>query len=1153
MTWRLPDPINSVGLTIEPDGLWLRMVGGDISDLKALRDRKANNRLGRLLPSLIPQLIELGLAVYEDGALRIPHRQFVQLEGREIDAFGDLVPRSPFTIEIESSGALGMEDFQYRYRFYYGRQPVYPERLGAFVRRGAAIYQLDEQTFALIEAIERFNSTPPRSKWEADAYIRFAEIKGLAEGVGAEIDEYIGRQRVLAPPQIGLDIIDEGAGRVSFAPRVDGAPPKAMWRAFIGRNGVDEVYSLDHGAGGNVYVVLNETQRELLRRMQRARHLGGVEKTELLRNPHSLFDGLSEAIDLSDFGPRVKGIGDFPFVAQPYYKAGTGIFDDIELRHPERDKDFSAGIQCRYADGSVEDVEFDSREEILDFHRRAQQAYSDGKGVIEFHGKSILVDSRFVNALDELVEQISSKGGGKGKDEKQRRYLLIYNNDESIEHVEKDDLPHLMPDLMPRPELPKSLNPDVRLKPHQEEGVAWLQRNYLLGGSGRRGCLLADDMGCGKTFQVLTFLAWLIERGDIAENSNPELPPWKPILIVAPLILIENETWIQDMKRFFSGDGAIFLPYLILRDKALKELRNAEGKEIELGRPTMDLDRLRQYRIVLTNYETVVNYQYSFARMRDRWSVVVTDEAQEYKTTNTKISHALKSLDPRFRIACTGTPVETRLGDIWNIFDFLQPGSLLGAATEFRREYEAKIQEPADAGAALKRLKTRLRFGRPDAFLLRREKRASLPGLPNKREHRIECLLSPEQRQAHLDLIGRARGGGKESHPFSVISRLQKLYQHPALLPRYEGISAEEALKRCPKLRAVIECLREIRSRREKALIFTRTLDMQQMLVSVLNEVFRLDVDVINGETRRAAGENQGAKRARQEVLRRFRESDGFNALILSPDVAGIGLTIVEANHVIHYGRWWNPAKESQATDRVYRIGQERDVHVYHPVAKDPQGEFETFDEKLDQLIRRRVRLAEDFLAPMPPEEEIGRELFDSLLSGAESSSLPSAHEPLSIEEVRRLTDYDFEAFVAAIERRSGKSVILTPQSGDGGVDVISIAGRELRLIQCKRAQWGGAVDVDAVEDLVTAFDGYRAKHLRSFDHHVIRPALVTNGSFTRAAEKLAKERGVETIDQSGLLKTLQNTPVTMWDVEEVKNDRCISMRDLQDAISNRL
>jgi hypothetical protein len=532
----------------------------------------------------------------------------------------------------------------------------------------------------------------------------------------------------------------------------------------------------------------------------------------------------------------------------------------------------------------------------------------------------------------------------------------------------------------------------------------------------------------------------------------------------------------------------------------------------------------------------------------------VTDEAQEYKTTNTRISHALTSLDPRFRIACTGTPVETRLGDIWNIFDFLQPGSLLGAAAEFRNEYEAKMQEPEGAGAALKQLKTKLRFGRPDAFLLRREKKTSLRGLPDKHEHQIECFLAPEQRQAHLDLIGRVRAGGKENHPFSIISQLQKLYQHPALIPRYEGLSANEALERCPKLKAVIECLRDIRSRREKALIFTRTLDMQQMLVSVLNEKFRLDVDIINGETRRASGESLGAKRTRQGILNRFRESDGFNVLVLSHEVAGIGLTIVEANHVIHYGRWWNPAKESQATDRVYRIGQERDVHVYHPIAKDPQGEFETFDEKLDQLIRRRVRLAEDFLAPMPQEEEIGRDLFDSLLSGPENSSLSSSPSPLTIEEVRRLSGYDFEAFVAAIEKRSGKSVILTPQSGDGGVDVISIAERELRLIQCKHTQWDGMVDIDVVTDIVTAFDGYRAKHLRGFNQrYVIRPALVTNGSFTKAAQKLASERGVETTDQSGLIKMLRNALVTMWDVEEMKNARCVSMRNLQEAISTHI
>src|SRR5262245_26384488 len=778
MKWELPDPIDGVSLTIEPDGLWLRRPGADISDPKSLRGRRPNNRLGRLLPSLIPQLVELDLAVIENGALRISFQQFAQLKEKEIDAFEDLAPWSPFTIEIESSGALGMGDFRYRHRFYSGRQTVYPERIGAFVRRGNVIYRLDEQTFALIEAIEQFNSSPERLKESSSAYIRFAEIKGLAEGTGTKIDQYIGRQRVLVPSHVGVDIIDEGEGRISFAPRVDDAPPDSMWRAFVGRSGVDEVYALNRDVDGSIYVVLDETQREALRRMQKARRLGGADKTDVLRDPHSVFDGLLGSIDLSDFGPRVKGIGDFPFIAQPYYKAGTGIFDDVGRAPRENDRNFSAGLQCRYADGSEEEAQFDSPENIIEFQCEAQEAYRSGKGEIEFRGKSILLDRQFIKALDELVEQVSHKEKANKIDDKERRYLLVYTNDDQLDHREDISLPPGAPDLTVSPELPKSLIPGVQLKPHQEEGVAWLQRNYLLGQSGRRGCLLADDMGCGKTFQVLTFLAWLIERGGISGDSNIELPPWKPILIVAPLILIENETWLQDMRRFFADDGAVFLPYLVLRDKALKEFRSAPGREIELGQPTLDLDRICEHRVVLTNYETIVNYQHSFARMRDRWSVVVTDEAQEYKTTNTKISHALKSLDPRFRIACTGTPVETRLADIWNIFDFLQPGSLLGAAADFRREYEAKIQEPESAGKVMKQLKTRLRFNRPDAFLLRREKRTSLSGLPEKHEHQIDCLLSSEQRQAHTDLIDGLRNGGKENHPFSIISRLQRLYQH---------------------------------------------------------------------------------------------------------------------------------------------------------------------------------------------------------------------------------------------------------------------------------------------------------------------------------------------------------------------------------------
>jgi hypothetical protein len=355
-------------------------------------------------------------------------------------------------------------------------------------------------------------------------------------------------------------------------------------------------------------------------------------------------------------------------------------------------------------------------------------------------------------------------------------------------------------------------------------------------------------------------------------------------------------------------------------------------------------------------------------------------------------------------------------------------------------------------------------------------------------------------------------------------------------------LSVSEALQQSPKLQAVIDKLSEIKLAGEKALIFTRTLDMQQMLVNVLNETFSLDTEIINGATRKG-GETQNTKHTRQGIIQRFRESSGFNVLILSPEVAGIGLTIIEANHVIHYGRWWNPAKEVQATDRVYRIGQEREVHVYHPIAKDPQGEFETFDEKLDALIRRRVRLAADFLSPMPPEEELSNELFGNLLGSADNPLPAVSPLPLTMEDVRRFSGHDFETLVAAMEKHSGKKVILTPQSGDGGIDVISLAGRELRLIQCKHTQWGNKVEADVIAEVITAIDGYRAKYLRQFGQQLVfRAVVITNGEFTKSARAEANDKGVEIIASDELQKRLESTKISQWDVNEMLTERCASM-----------
>jgi SNF2 family DNA or RNA helicase len=188
------------------------------------------------------------------------------------------------------------------------------------------------------------------------------------------------------------------------------------------------------------------------------------------------------------------------------------------------------------------------------------------------------------------------------------------------------------------------------------------------------------------------------------------------------------------------------------------------------------------------------------------------------------------------------------------------------------------------------------------------------------------------------------------------------------------------------KLRVLIAKLHEIRGKREKVIIFARLRTMQGILAKVLQAEFQLPVRIINGETklRGSSSLNKAGLKTRNAILHDFQNTPGFNVLILSPFVAGIGLTIVEANHVVHYGRWWNPAVESQATDRAYRIGQTKEVSVYLPILRDRSRRVApTFDERLDLLMDNKHRLAEDFLRPLAPEDEMRDELFEDLSAEA--------------------------------------------------------------------------------------------------------------------------------------------------------------------------
>ncbi len=1165
MTLMLSEPLRGVYISAETDGLHILGVKVDITSPDIDLPSPLTS-LGKRLPALIPQLLELGLIENNEFGVIIPYKALLELPDYEIYAFEELAPTAPFFCELSSQGTLGLSDFSYRLKFYYGSNQVYFEkRVGCFVTTSVGdIYCLDRQTYSLVRAIEIFRNLTSAEKIASKGLISFAEIRELATGLGAQIDHFIQGNKVLIAPSLGVDLIEEQNGGISFAPFIEGIPQEALRRVFLRSEDLSSLH-IDDGTGGRIRVLFSEEQQEVLKRMANVRHLTGRDKIDILRNPTAVFDGVAGEVDLGigDFGPRVKAIGKFPSISIPFIKnAQTGIFEGTNPDSLTKDRKFDAGIEVTYSDGEKESIKFAAVKDVVEFYNEAQSALNSGKGFIDYKDHSIVLNHEFVDATKKLAEYVTDTVCGKPKDcryESEKVYLLIYENEEQIDYVEQEKLATVPKELF---FTPHSLRDEIKPKEHQIKGLRWMQANYLIG---RKGCLLADDMGLGKTLQVLMFIAWLLELIDqpkysiIYENNHDtELPPWNPVLVVMPVILLENETWVQDIRKFFKHDGSIFFPWLTLYKNGINNVKVRQSSGVIKGQ--LDYEKLRKNRIIFTNYETLVNYQFSLANIKSSWSVIITDEAQAHKTPKSKRSFALKSLASKFKIACTGTPVETRMLDVWNIIDYLQPGTL-GSSQEFSKTYEQPIaNKPEETIKILDALKDKLKYSvttdKQDTdcaqpYILRREKTQELPGLPKKHIHKKECFLAPEQRRRHIEYIETVRGSNKKGIHLSVIHGLMELYQHPAIHPVYTPYEVGELQKMkddCPKLGVLLDIILEVKRLGEKALIFTRSLDMQQLLAAAIKEAFGQRVDIVNGAAK-TGSETLTSSSTRKSMIHRFQSDPAVNFIVLSPDVAGVGLTLVEANHVIHYGRWWNPAKESQATDRVYRLGQKKDVHVYYLIAKDPEGEFQTFDQKLDALIDRRLKMANDFFLPLPDDTENLGELFRDILEDNAISGEPV--KSISSQDIKLLTWDRFESLIGVLEDRVGNRSVVTPRSGDLGIDVLSINGKIVRLIQCKHTGTGGEINPEVINETINACDNYRTKYFRE-SGYTLRRVLATNAVVPHSVAQQCKLRNIEIMDTGVVSKLLQKYSITFADIELNDQMRLKSLTELNAFIANK-
>lgn len=445
------------------------------------------------------------------------------------------------------------------------------------------------------------------------------------------------------------------------------------------------------------------------------------------------------------------------------------------------------------------------------------------------------------------------------------------------------------------------------LRPYQERGFQWLAALSELG----FGVCLADDMGLGKTVQVITCLL------DRALTAPPE-EKREPVLILCPTSLLGN--WQRELQRFAPSLSVhIHHGGRRIRGEGFTELANS-------------------HEIVLTTYHLAGRDSEDLAGVH--WSTVVLDEAQYIKNHRTKQAQSVMKLSAPHRIAMTGTPVENRLGELWSIFHFLNPG-YLGTYHSFRERYVS--------GEGGERLRELHRLVSP--FLLRRLK--SDPDiskdLPEKLELKSYCPLTETQAALYqgvvdemLGVIGERSGMARRGLVLSSLTKLKQICDHPQLYRKEEGKSLRS--EQSGKMDVMFEVLDSISELGESALIFTQYVAMGELLVSRLAKRYGKAPLFLHGGV---------PKRERDEMVHEFQEGEGPAFFVLSLKAGGVGLNLTRANHVIHYDRWWNPAVENQATDRAFRIGQHKNVQVHKLIC---QG---TLEERIDELIEHKKSLSE--------------------------------------------------------------------------------------------------------------------------------------------------------------------------------------------------
>lgn len=1084
----------------------------------------------------LQMLVEEGNAEPIPNGFIVPHETVVSLDD-DVHQLLQLPERWEHSAKVDIKGTTSGDAFKVSVQIESpnGRMTAAYSLTGSILSFGETHYTLSKSMFEVFSALSTHATS---AKSEADNLLLLHSLQ-KAQQAGAKLAlSHFDKLDIHVPDKIAVEAELDAAGNLILTPSMGQNTAHDKLQRVLGQLQAENGCTLKVG---DEIILFNEKTAQAAKEIISHRAIPKSQVEKFLRAPGAFLDASLVDLDVG-FALRVKG-------ATRFRHAYFGETDESGIDWFGQSQ---ASGKILPVSAVIKDIK--TPDDLQQFEQLVNDAKATGATEVQFNDKNYDIgsESEVAETLEKLRQKVhrqedetddkSTDSDDHEPDDKDDIddspiVIDIALNDDELDNPSKL-VEEALNDVLYNEELDWS-NHKREPFPHQLTGVKWIlgleemaRHKELV-----NGALLADDMGLGKTFMSLSAIEHYYR---LCEDSGETC---RPTLIVAPLSLLEN--WKDEVEETFHQSP--FKDIVILQsDGELNRFRDgsteikASNIDDETFEPRYSLkfgdkhgpDRLDlPKRLVITTYQTLRDYQFSLSQID--WGLAVFDEAQNIKNPNALQTRAAKGLKAKFKLLATGTPVENSLADFWCLMDTACPGYLDSYQT-FRQTYITPILQAAgDEIDAVRGTLGRQLREKVGALMLRRVKEDNLEGLPEKRmlvgiedsdwqyEPKLHAIMSDYQQKVYEGSI-EAQQESEDSHVLTTLMRLRDSSLHPRLADsgRLDAPTSKREIKalfeESSKLSKTIQVLMDIQSRKEKCIIFAVNKRLQRFLSIALGSYFNLGpLHVINGDAKAVV--KKGNALSRKAMIAEFEAKEGFNIIIMSPVAAGVGLTVVGANNVIHFERHWNPAKEAQATDRVFRIGQKKDVNIYVPILHHPV--FESFDVNLHRLLSQKSMLKDAVVTPgevMPNP------------TGSDRHSL-AADSIISFDDMPRLSWKQFEAFTVEIlaKEYQAQSAWLTKEGADFGADGVLVFGESGILIQAKHKQ-GAYKGHSAIQEVSNA----RALYSKHLGRDITQQVFITNATqLAKATRDIAKQLNVTVVDGNDLSALCERHPITFGQV----------------------